>query len=99
MLAWQKYNGFLTFRGLYWKLQNIANLKIKPFTNMQFYNISLKNFEMREYQINSIKSWISDVNTVGAGIVKAPTGSRKKCNCYLVSVRISKEQAKRKNYL
>jgi len=76
-LAWQKQNGFLTFRGLFWKLQNIANLKIKPFTNLQFYDISLRNFEMRDYQINSIKEWINDTNTVGAGIVKAPTGSGK----------------------
>ena len=64
-------------RGLYWKLSNFANLKAKPFANLQFYDITLKNFEIRDYQINSIKAWISDINTVGEGIIKAPTGSGK----------------------
>jgi len=77
LLAWQKENGFATLRGLYWKLQTIAKLKIKPFANLNYYDIQLKNFEMREYQINSIRNWITDVNTVGAGIIKAPTGSGK----------------------
>jgi len=77
LLAWQNRNGFATLRGLYWKLSNFANLKIKPFTNLQFYNVILKNFEMREYQISSIKSWLSDVNISGNGIIKAPTGSGK----------------------
>jgi len=77
LLAWQNNYGFSTLRGLYWKISNFTNLKIKPFSNLQFYDVSLKNFEMRDYQINSIKSWISDVNTVGQGIIKAPTGSGK----------------------
>jgi len=77
LLAWQNKYGFSTLRGLYWKIQNIANLKVKPFANFNYYDISLKTFEMRDYQINSIKAWISDVNTVGQGIVKAPTGSGK----------------------
>jgi len=77
LLAWQRPNGFSTLRGLYWKLQNVINLKIKPFTNLQFHEISLKNFEMRDYQISSIKSWISDINVTGNGIIKAPTGSGK----------------------
>jgi len=77
LLAWQRQNGFATLRGLYWKLQTITNLKIKPFANFNYYNITLKNFEMRDYQINSIKSWISDINAIGAGVVKAPTGSGK----------------------
>jgi len=54
LLAWQRQNGFATLRGLYWKIQNFANLKIKPFTNLQFYDIQLKNFEMRDYQLNSV---------------------------------------------
>ncbi|MCG2869043.1 MAG: DEAD/DEAH box helicase [Candidatus Nanopusillus sp.] len=77
LLAWQRNNNFATLRGLYWKIQNFANLKIKPFTNLQFYNIQLKNFEMREYQINAIKSWINDINITGNGVIKAPTGSGK----------------------
>jgi superfamily II DNA or RNA helicase len=77
LLAWQRNNNFATLRGLYWKLQNFANLKIKPFTNFKYYDISLKNFEMRDYQLNSIKSWVNDINIVGEGIVKAPTGSGK----------------------
>ena len=77
LLAWQRGNSFATLRGLYWKLSNFANLKAKPFANLQFYDITLKNFEMRDYQLNSIKSWISDINIVGAGVVKAPTGSGK----------------------
>jgi len=77
LLAWQRGNNFATLRGLYWKLSNFANLKAKPFANLQFYDITLKNFEIRDYQINSIKAWISDINTVGEGIVKAPTGSGK----------------------
>jgi len=77
LLAWQRENGFATLRGLYWKLSNFANLKIKPFANFSYYDIQLKNFEMRDYQLNSIQEWINDVNTVGQGIIKAPTGSGK----------------------
>jgi DNA or RNA helicases of superfamily II len=77
LLAWQNARGFSTLRGLYWKLNNLVNFRIKPFANLQFYDINLKSFEMRDYQISSIKNWISDINTVGAGIIKAPTGSGK----------------------
>jgi len=77
LLAWQKEHGFSTLRGLYWKLSNLANFRIKPFANLQFHDITLKNFELRDYQLNSIKSWISDVNVVGEGVIKAPTGSGK----------------------
>jgi len=77
LLAWQRNNNFATLRGLYWKLANFANLKVKPFANFSYYDVTLKNFETRDYQMNSIKSWITDVNTVGQGIVKAPTGSGK----------------------
>jgi len=92
LLAWQRNGNFATLRGLYWKLQNVTNLKIKPFTNMQFYNISLKNFEIRDYQINSIKSWISDINTVGEGIVKAPTGSGKSVIAILSALEMLKNK-------
>ena len=77
LLAWQNSRGFSTLRGLYWKLNNLANFRIKPFTNLQFYDVQLKNFEMRDYQISSIREWIADINMVGAGIIKAPTGSGK----------------------
>nr|MCG2868344.1 DEAD/DEAH box helicase [Candidatus Nanopusillus sp.] len=77
LLAWQNRNSFSTLRGLYWKLQTIANFRTKPFANLQFYDVNLKSFEMRDYQISSIKSWIIDVNISGNGIIKAPTGSGK----------------------
>ena len=77
LLAWQNARGFSTLRGLYWKLSNLANFRIKPFANLQFYDVNLKSFEMRDYQISSIKSWLSDVNISGNGIIKAPTGSGK----------------------
>jgi superfamily II DNA or RNA helicase len=77
LLAWQNPRGFSTLRGLYWKLNNIANFRIKPFTNLVFHDITLKNFEMRDYQINAIKVWINDINISGNGIIKAPTGSGK----------------------
>jgi len=92
LLAWQNKYGFSTLRGLFWKLQNISNLRIKPFTNLQFHDISLRNFEMRGYQLNSIKSWISDVNLVGAGIVKAPTGSGKSVIAILSAIQILKNK-------
>jgi len=92
LLAWQKERGFSTLRGLYWKLQNFANLKIKPFTNLQFYDITLKNFEMRDYQINSIKSWISDINMTGNGIIKAPTGSGKSVIAILSALEMLKNK-------
>ena len=92
LLAWQNAHGFATLRGLYWKLNNFANFRIKPFANLQFYNIVLKNFEMRDYQISSIKSWISDVNMVGAGIVKAPTGSGKSIIAILSALEMLKNK-------
>ena len=92
LLAWQNRNGFATLRGLYWKLSNFANFRIKPFTSLQFYDITLKNFEMRDYQISSIKSWITDVNTVGAGIIKAPTGSGKSVIAILSALEMLKNK-------
>jgi len=92
LLAWQNTHGFATLRGLYWKLTNFANFRIKPFTNMQFYDIQLKNFEMRDYQINSIKSWITDVDTVGSGIIKAPTGSGKSVIAILSTLEMLKNK-------
>jgi len=92
LLAWQNARGFSTLRGLYWKLQNFVSLKVKPFVNLQFYNITLKNFEMREYQISSIKSWLSDVNISGNGIIKAPTGSGKSIIAILASIEMLKNK-------
>jgi len=92
LLAWQNRYGFSTLRGLYWKLQPVTNLKIKPFTNLQFHNISLKTFEMRDYQINSVKAWINDVNIVGSGIIKAPTGSGKSVIAILASLEMLKNK-------
>jgi len=92
LLAWQRNNNFATLRGLYWKLQTITNLKIKPFANFNYHNITLKNFEMREYQINSIKNWISDVNTTGNGIIKAPTGSGKSVIAILSALEMLKNK-------
>jgi len=92
LLAWQTRNGFSTLRGLYWKLNNFVNFRIKPFTNLKYYDISLKNFEMREYQINAIKSWISDVNISGNGIIKAPTGSGKSIIAILSALEMLKNK-------
>jgi len=92
LLAWERKYGFATLRGLYWKLQNIAKFNIQPFTNMNFYNIQLKNFEMRKYQIDSIKNWISDINITGNGIVKAPTGSGKSIIAILSALEILKNK-------
>ena len=92
LLAWQRPNGFSTLRGLYWKLNNLVNFRVKPFANLQFYDIALKNFEMRDYQISSIKSWINDVNTVGQGIIKAPTGSGKSVIAILASLQMLKNK-------
>ncbi|MCY0882085.1 MAG: DEAD/DEAH box helicase family protein, partial [Firmicutes bacterium] len=76
-LAWEHNDYFSTYRGLYWKLLNVSEIRVQPFANLQFYDISLRNFELRDYQINSIKQWLSDVNMIGTGIIKAPTGSGK----------------------
>jgi len=92
LLAWQNRNGFSTLRGLYWKLNNIANFRIKHFTNMQFYDVTLKNFEMRDYQISSIKAWIADVNISGNGIIKAPTGSGKSVIAILSAIEMLKNK-------
>jgi superfamily II DNA or RNA helicase len=92
LLAWQNARGFSTLRGLYWKLSNIANFRIKPFTNMQFCDVTLKNFEMRDYQISSIKAWIADANISGNGIIKAPTGSGKSVIAILASLEMLKNK-------
>jgi superfamily II DNA or RNA helicase len=96
LLVWQNRNSFSTLRGLYWKLQTIANFRIKPFTNLQFYDVQLKNFEMRDYQISSIKSWLSDVNISGNGIIKAPTGSGKSIIAILASLQMLKNKSNSK---
>jgi len=36
LLAWQRPNGFSTLRGLYWKLNNLVNFRVKPFANLSF---------------------------------------------------------------
>ena len=92
LLAWQNPYGFSTLRGLYWKLNNLTNFRIKPFTNLSYYDVILKNFETREYQINSIKLWISDVNATGNGIIKAPTGSGKSVIAILSALQMLKNR-------
>jgi len=77
LLAWQNNNNFATLRGLYWKLSSVVNLNIKPFADFHYIDVSLKNFEMRNYQVESIRAWINDINVTGNGIIKAPTGSGK----------------------
>jgi superfamily II DNA or RNA helicase len=92
LLAWERKYGFATLRGLYWKLQNMAKFNIQPFTNANFYNIQLKNFEMRKYQIESIRNWINDINITGNGIVKAPTGAGKSIIAILSALEILKNK-------
>jgi len=92
LLAWQNSRGFSTLRGLYWKLNNFVNFRIKPFINLQFHDITLKNFELRDYQLNSIKSWLNDVNLTGNGIVKAPTGSGKSVIAILSALEMLKNK-------
>ena len=92
LLAWQRPNGFSTLRGLYWKISSFADLKAKPFVNFSYYDITLKNFEMRNYQLNSIKNWINDVNITGNGIIKAPTGSGKSIIAILASLQMLKNK-------
>lgn len=92
LLAWENDYGFSTYRGLYWKLLTLTNIKIQPYASFNFYNITLKSFELRDYQINSIRNWISDVNTVGAGIVKAPTGSGKSVIAILSALEMLKNK-------
>lgn len=91
-LAWEHTNYFVTYRGLFWKLINVSEIKIQPFTNLQFYGISLRNFEPREYQLNSIRQWLSDVNVIGSGIVKAPTGSGKSVISILATLEMLKNK-------
>jgi superfamily II DNA or RNA helicase len=92
LLAWQNSNNFATLRGLYWKLSSVVNLNLKPFANFHFADISLKNFEMRNYQIGSIKAWINDINVIGQGIIKAPTGSGKSVIAILSALEILKNK-------
>jgi len=96
LLAWQNSNNFATLRGLYWKLSTMVNLNIKPFANFQFHDVSLKNFEMRKYQIESIKKWINDVNITGNGIIKAPTGSGKSVIAILSALEMLKNKSNAK---
>ena len=56
LLAWQNNNNFATLRGLYWKLSSVVKLNTKPFANFHYVDVQLKNFEMRKYQIDSIKN-------------------------------------------
>jgi superfamily II DNA or RNA helicase len=92
LLAWQNSNNFSTLRGLYWKLSSVVNLNIKPFANFHFADISLKNFEMRKYQIESIRNWINDINITGNGIIKAPTGSGKSVIAILSALEMLKNK-------
>ncbi|CAJ31513.1 putative helicase [Betalipothrixvirus acidiani] len=92
LLAWKHSDYFVTYRGLYWRLLNVNEIKIKPFTNFSFHDITLKNFELRDYQINSIKQWIADVNIVGTGIIKAPTGSGKSIISILATLEMLKNK-------
>ncbi|CAJ31578.1 putative helicase [Betalipothrixvirus pozzuoliense] len=92
LLAWEHYDYFTTYRGLYWKLLNISEIRLQPFTNLQYHDITLKNFELREYQINSIKSWINDVNIIGEGIIKAPTGAGKSVISILATLEMLKNK-------
>ena len=92
LLAWQNSNNFATLRGLYWKLSTVAKLNVKPFGNFQFHDVSLKNFEMRNYQIESIKNWINDINVTGNGVIKAPTGSGKSVIAILSALEMLKNK-------
>jgi superfamily II DNA or RNA helicase len=92
LLAWQNSNNFATLRGLYWKLSSVVNLNLKPFANLQFNDVSLKNFEMRKYQIDGIREWINDINVVGQGIIKAPTGSGKSVIAILSALEMLKNK-------
>ena len=92
LLAWQNSNNFATLRGLYWKLSTVANLNVKPFGNFQFHDVSLKNFEIRKYQIGSIRAWIDDINVTGNGVIKAPTGSGKSVIAILSALEMLKNK-------
>jgi len=92
LLAWQNSNNFATLRGLYWKLSTVAKLNVKPFCNFQFHDVSLKNFEVRKYQIDSIRAWVSDINITGNGVIKAPTGSGKSVIAILSALEMLKNK-------
>jgi len=92
LLAWQNSNNFATLRGLYWKLSTVAKLNVKPFCNFQFYDVSLKNFEVRKYQIDSIRAWVDDINVTGNGVIKAPTGSGKSVIAILSALEMLKNK-------
>lgn len=92
LLAWQKDNYFVTLRGLYWKLQLISKFNLQPFANLQFYDIQLKSFETRKYQVDAIRNWLNDANLVGAGLVKAPTGSGKSVIAILSTLEMLKNK-------
>jgi len=96
LLAWQNSNNFATLRGLYWKLSSVVKLNTKPFANFHYVDVQLKNFEMRKYQIDSIRAWINDINITGNGIIKAPTGSGKSVIAILSALEMlkNKENAK-----
>jgi len=96
LLAWQNSNNFATLRGLYWKLSSVVKLNTKPFVDFHYVDVSLKNFEMRKYQIDSIKNWVNDINITGNGIIKAPTGSGKSVIAILSALEMlkNKENAK-----
>jgi len=96
LLAWQNSNNFATLRGLYWKLSSVVNLNLKPFANFHYLDVSLKNFEMRKYQIDSIRAWINDINIVGQGIIKAPTGSGKSVIAILSALEMLKNKSNSK---
>jgi DNA or RNA helicases of superfamily II len=92
LLAWQNSNNFATLRGLYWKLSTVAKLNVKPFCNFQFHDVSLKNFEVRKYQIDSIRAWVDDINMTGNGVIKAPTGSGKSVIAILSALEMLKNK-------
>ena len=92
LLAWQNSNNFATLRGLYWKLSSTVKLNVKPFANFHYVDVSLKNFEMRNYQIESIRAWVNDINVTGNGIIKAPTGSGKSVIAILSALEMLKNK-------
>ena len=96
LLAWQNSNNFATLRGLYWKLSSTVKLNVKPFANFHYVDVSLKNFEMRKYQIDSIRAWVNDINVTGNGIIKAPTGSGKSVIVILSALEMLKNKSNAK---
>jgi len=96
LLAWQNSNNFATLRGLYWKLSSTVKLNVKPFANFHYVDVSLKNFEMRKYQIDSIRAWVNDINVTGNGIIKAPTGSGKSVIAILSALEMLKNKSNAK---